>query len=63
MHGHIGERKEIPNYVSQTSFFAMQVLHLTKHCFYELHTNVSFSGEMVIYIFLLEFFSLSHQKE
>ena len=46
--------------------FAMQVLHLTKHGFYELHTDVwltSFSDEMVIYAFLLGFFSLSRQKE
>ena len=48
-------------------YFVVQVLHLTKHSFYELHTDVlrltSFSGEMVIYAFLLGFFSPSRQKE
>ena len=47
--------------------FAVKVLHLIEHGFYELHTDVlwlmSFSGEMVIYVFLLEFFSPSRQKE
>ena len=42
------------------------MLHLTKHSFYELHTNIiwltSFSGEMVIYAFLLGFSSPSHKK-
>ena len=45
----------------------MQVLHLTEHNFYKLHKDVlwltSFSGELVIYDFLLEFSSPSHQKE
>ena len=45
----------------------MQVLHFTEHGLHELHTDVvwltSFSGEMDIYVFLLEFFSSSHQKE
>ena len=40
--------------------FAVQVLHLTEHNFYELHTYVlwlmSFSGEMIIYAFFLGFF-------
>ena len=40
--------------------FAMQVLYLTKHGFYELYTDVvgltSFSGEMVIYAFLFGIF-------
>jgi len=40
IHGHIGERKVLPNYVCQTSFHAVQVLHLTEHGFYELHTDV-----------------------
>ena len=42
MHGHIREKK-IPNYVSLNILilhFAMQVLHLTKHDFYELHIDV-----------------------
>ena len=43
------------------------MLHLTEHDFYELHIDVlclrSFSGEMVIYAFLLEFSSHSYQKE
>ena len=45
----------------------MQVLHLTKHGFYELQIDVlwltSFSGEMVIYAILLGFSSPSLQKE
>ena len=48
-------------------FFAMQVLHLTEHDFYELHTDVSwltsFSGQMVINAFLLGFYSPSLKKE
>ena len=48
-------------------FFVMQVLHLTEHGFYEMHTNIvwltSFSGEMIIYDFLLGFSSPSRQKE
>ena len=40
--------------------FTVQVLHLTEHDFYELHTYVlrlmSFSGKMVIYAFFLGFF-------
>ena len=44
----------------------VQVLHLTEHGFYELHTDVEwltiFSGEMVIYAFLLGFFSHFCQK-
>ena len=70
MHGHIGDRKEIP--LLQTFFFflkdntlfylAMQVLHLSEHNFYNLHTCVhdwrsSNSGEMIIYAFLLGFSS------
>ena len=46
--------------------FIVQVLHLTEHGFYELHTDVewltSFSSEMVIYAFLLGFSSPSHKK-
>ena len=42
------------------------MLHLTEHSFYELHTDIlwltSFSGEMFIYVFFLEFVSSSHQK-
>ena len=45
----------------------MQVLHLIKHGFYELHIDVlwlnSFSSEMVIYAFLLGFYSPFRQKE
>ena len=45
----------------------MQVLYFTEHSFYKLHTDVlwlmNFSGEMVIYDFLLEFSSSSDQKE
>ena len=45
----------------------MQVLHLTEHDFYDLHTYViwltSFTGKMVIYAFLLRFSSPSRQKE
>ena len=45
----------------------MQVLHFIEHSFYELHTDVlwlmSFSGEIVIYAFLLGFSNPSHQKE
>ena len=65
MHGYIGERKEIPNYVSQTSCFCYA--SATLHGFYEWHTDVlwltSFSGEMVIYASLLGFVSPSHQKK
>ena len=47
--------------------FVMQVLHLTEHDFYEMHTNIvwltSFSGETIIYDFLLGFSSPSRQKE
>ena len=47
--------------------FVVQVLHLTKYGFYELHIDVlwltSFSGEMVIYAFFLEFSSTSRRKE
>ena len=47
--------------------FAVQVLHPIEHGFYELHIGVvwltSFSGEMVIFAFLLGFFSHSRQKE
>ena len=38
MHGYIGERKEIPNYVSQTSCFSYA--SATLHGFYEWHTDV-----------------------
>ena len=60
--------KKIPNYVSlKHPYFTVQVLHLTKHGFYELHTDVlwlmSFSGKMVIYVFFLVFSSPSRQKE
>ena len=65
MHGYIGERKKIPNYVSQTSCFCYA--SATLHGFYEWHTNVlwltSFSSEMVIYASLLGFVSPSHQKK
>ena len=52
MHGHIRERKEIPNYVS---FYAEAYIYYS--------WLVAFSGEMIIYAFLLGFFSLSHKKE
>ena len=58
MHEHIEERKEIPNYVKpQTSQF----------CYAEAHRYYTwlagFSDEMVIYAFLLGFFSHSCKKE
>ena len=47
--------------------FAVQVLYLIEHGFYELHIDVvwltSFSDEMVIYVFLLGVFSPSRQKD
>ena len=52
------ERKELPNYVKpQTSQFCNIEAH---RCYTWL---VSFSGEMVIYTFLLGFFTPSHQKK
>ena len=45
---------------------AVQVLYLTEHGFYDMHTDVwltSFSSKMVIYTFLLGFFSPSYKKE
>ena len=58
MHGHIRERKEIPNYVKQLTF---------QLCYAE-HTNVILwlagnSGEIVIYAFFLGFSSPSRQKD
>ena len=58
MHGHIKERKEIPN----------DIKHLTFHFCYTEACNCHFiiggnSGEMVIYAFLLGFSSHSHKKE
>ena len=45
----------------------MQVLHFTELGFYELNTYVlwltSFSGKMIIYAFLLEFFSYFRKRE
>ena len=41
MHEHIGERKENTLlYKLEYPDFAMQVLHLTEHSFYELHIDV-----------------------
>ena len=41
MHGHIRERKENTQLCKlKHPCFAMQVLHLTEHDFYELHTDV-----------------------
>ena len=41
MHGHIGERKENTQLCKfEHPDFAMQVLHLTEHGFYELHIDV-----------------------
>ena len=62
MHRHIRERErereEIPIYVKpQTSQFCYAEAH---RCFAWL---AGFSGEIVIYAFLLGFFSLSCQKE
>ena len=53
----IKEREEIPNYVKQKHHnFAMP-----KHI--DIYSWLAgFSGEMVIYAFLLRFFSPSHQK-
>ena len=59
--------KKYPFMLAKHLFFAMQVLHLTEHDFYELHTDVSwltsFSGQMVINAFLLGFYSPSLKKE
>ena len=58
MHGHTREREEIPNYVKpQTSQFCYAESH---RCYSWL---VGFSGEIVIYAFLLGFSSPSRQKE
>ena len=67
MHGHIRERKENTQLCKlEHPYFVVQVLHFIEHDFYELHTDVlwlmSFSGEMVIYVFLLGFSSPSHKK-
>ena len=41
MHGHIRERKENAQLCKlEHPYFAVQVLHLTKHGFYELHIDV-----------------------
>ena len=67
MHGHIWEKRKYPIMYDEYPDFVVQVLHLIEHSFYELHIDVlrliSFSGEMVIYAFLLGFFSPSRQKE
>ena len=57
MHGHIRDRKEIPNDVKHLTF---QFCYAKAHKYSWLAGN---SGEMVIYAFLLGFSSLSHQKE
>ena len=57
MHGHIRDRKEIPNYVKQLIF---------QFCYVEAHKYHSWlagnSGEMVIYAFLLGLSSHSPKK-
>jgi len=40
MHGHIGERNEIQFMLAKYLILAVQMLHLTKHDFYKLHTIV-----------------------
>ena len=61
------EREELPNNVSQTSCFCYASDTPYRYGFYELHIDVlwltSFSGKMIIYVFLLGFFSHSRQKE
>ena len=48
-------------------FSFKHIIHHNKHGFYESHTDVlwlmSFSGEMIIHVFLLGFSSPFHQKE
>ena len=39
MYGHVREKKKTQLYKLEHPYFAMQVLHLTKHGFYELHTD------------------------
>ena len=67
LNGSISKReKNYPIMKAKHLIFAMQGLHLIEHGFYELHTDVwltSFSGEMIIYVFLLGFFNHSCQKE
>ena len=72
MHGHIRDRKEIPNDGKQLTFqFCYAEAHKYHwHCTFTMpkHTGVILwlagnSGEMVIYAFLLEFSSHSRQKE
>ena len=50
MHGYIREKENTQLCKLEHPYFDMQVLHLTKHSFYELHTNVlwlmSFSSEI-----------------
>ena len=58
MHGHIRDRKEIPNDVK------LLTLHFCYAKAYRCHFMIGGnSGEMVIYAFLLGFSSLSRQKE
>ena len=57
MHGHIREREEVPNYVSQN------ITILLCRSTQMLYMIVGFSGEMIIYALLLEFSSSSCQKE
>ena len=66
MHGHMGERKEVPNYVSQTSCFccASATPYLAR-LLWIAHRYLwltSFGGQMVIYAFFLGFFSPSAKK-
>ena len=72
MHGHIRERKEIPNDIKLLKFqFCYAEVHKChRHCTFAMlkHTNAlswlaGNNGEMVIYAFLLEFSSPFRQKE
>ena len=40
MHRHIRERNKYPLMLAKHLFLAVQVLYLTEHKFYELHTDV-----------------------
>ena len=72
MHGHIRERKEIPNDGKHLTFqFCYAKAHKCHwHCSFVMQKHIgiilwlaSNNGEMVIYTFLLGFSSHSHQKE
>ena len=57
MHGHIRERKEIPNNVKLLKLHFAMLKHIDV-----ISSLVGNSGEMVIYTFLLGFSSPSRQK-